>query len=705
MLVADDFARGRSEIAHLIRDSRSGRTFTLRFDRAPRRRLTTGAMVAVSGRRHGSELLVRAAALDASASAEPETQPITAQAAPVGNQRTLVMLAQFTDATVSCDASYIRDLMFTDPGGSTVDALYRESSGGRVSLSGEVVGPFQLPFASTDTCDIGAWADAADAAAAAAGETPASYTRKVYVMPPSSCWAAGYGTLGGSPSGASIFSCDLKGVYSHELGHNLGMDHASTPTSGYGDSTDPMAYGSTRLRGVNAPHRQQLGWIEPAGRQFVTQSGVYNLAPLATDPAIAVAPRTLAIAKPDTGETYYVSYRVGQGFDNNIDGGYLDKLSVHRFKDDGSASKSVLLAGLGDGQQFVDAINGITVTAVGHGPFSATVQVTLAAPCTATPPVLVLSPHMQSGAGGTTRSYAVTVTNMDTGACAASSLSMAVGVPAGWAGAVSPSLVSLAPGATASGTMTVTPSMSATPGSYLATLSLGDAAAPAHASSIAASYTVTATCIAAAPVLTVSPASQTAVAGTALTYALTVTNRDSASCASSTFNTDASIPGGWTRTMAPASFTLAPGQVATVFGTVSSSAGAPAGTYGLALSARDVLQASHGASLPASYSVQAPGDHTAPSAPANLTASVMSKQKQVQLSWLPATDNVGVTGYRVLRDGMVAATVTSPGWVDTLYVAGASRIYAVVALDAAGNISPSTNVVTVTLSGSAGKKR
>ena len=172
--------------------------------------------------------------------------------------------------------------------------------------------------------------------------------------------------------------------------------------------------------------------------------------------------------------------------------------------------------------------------------------------------------------------------------------------------------------------------------------------------------------VATAPALTVSPASQAAVAGTALTYALTV---------------------------------------ATVFATVSSSAGAPAGTYGLALSARDVLHASHGGSLPASYVVQALGDHTAPTAPANLTASVMSKQKQVQLSWLSATDNVGVTGHRVLRDGVVAATVTAPDWTDTNYIAGATRTYAVIAVGAAGNVSPSSNIATVTLPGGSGRKR
>jgi hypothetical protein len=55
-----------------------------------------------------------------------------------------------------------------------------------------------------------------------------------------------------------------------------------------------------------------------------------------------------------------------------------------------------------------------------------------------------------------------------------------------------------------------------------------------------------------------------------------------------------------------------------------------------------------------------------------------------------------VTGYRVYRDGVLVASTTTTKWSDSLVAAkGVSRSYYVVAADAAGNTSPSSNVVTV----------
>jgi hypothetical protein len=51
------------------------------------------------------------------------------------------------------------------------------------------------------------------------------------------------------------------------------------------------------------------------------------------------------------------------------------------------------------------------------------------------------------------------------------------------------------------------------------------------------------------------------------------------------------------------------------------------------------------------------GDMQPPSTPANLTASGTTTNS-TNLSWSAATDNVGVTGYDVLRNGTVISTVT-----------------------------------------------
>ncbi|MCC6410355.1 MAG: T9SS type A sorting domain-containing protein [Saprospiraceae bacterium] len=83
-------------------------------------------------------------------------------------------------------------------------------------------------------------------------------------------------------------------------------------------------------------------------------------------------------------------------------------------------------------------------------------------------------------------------------------------------------------------------------------------------------------------------------------------------------------------------------------------------------------------------------DNEAPCAPLNLTASVTFTN--VLLSWLPGTDNVGVTAYNVYQDGALVATL--PG--TSLYVSGLTPltdyVFGVSAVDAEGNESLQTTV-------------
>ncbi|GIJ50406.1 hypothetical protein Val02_72920 [Virgisporangium aliadipatigenens] len=96
------------------------------------------------------------------------------------------------------------------------------------------------------------------------------------------------------------------------------------------------------------------------------------------------------------------------------------------------------------------------------------------------------------------------------------------------------------------------------------------------------------------------------------------------------------------------------------------------------------------------------GDTTAPSAPTGL-ASPAQTSTSISLSWNAATDNVGVTGYRVLRGGTQVATTSTPSYVDTGLTAGTSYTYAVQAVDAAGNASPASTPLSVSTPGAAGR--
>ena len=88
-------------------------------------------------------------------------------------------------------------------------------------------------------------------------------------------------------------------------------------------------------------------------------------------------------------------------------------------------------------------------------------------------------------------------------------------------------------------------------------------------------------------------------------------------------------------------------------------------------------------------------DTEPPTAPTNLTATAASAT-QVNLSWTASTDNVGVTGYKIFRDGSQIATSASNSYSDTSVQPATTYSYYVTAYDAAGNNSSASNTATVT---------
>ena len=80
------------------------------------------------------------------------------------------------------------------------------------------------------------------------------------------------------------------------------------------------------------------------------------------------------------------------------------------------------------------------------------------------------------------------------------------------------------------------------------------------------------------------------------------------------------------------------------------------------------------------------GDSTAPTTPTNMT-TLLSGTTQVVIDWANASDNVGVTGYQVYRDGMLVSTTPNSWFVDSGLGASTTHTYQVRAIDAAGNRS------------------
>src|SRR3989454_112560 len=89
-------------------------------------------------------------------------------------------------------------------------------------------------------------------------------------------------------------------------------------------------------------------------------------------------------------------------------------------------------------------------------------------------------------------------------------------------------------------------------------------------------------------------------------------------------------------------------------------------------------------------------DTTPPSTPTGLTGTAAGSTG-ANLSWSASTDNVGVTGYIVLRNGVQVATPATTSFADTGLSAATTYSYTVAARDAAGNISANSTSVSITI--------
>lgn len=118
-------------------------------------------------------------------------------------------------------------------------------------------------------------------------------------------------------------------------------------------------------------------------------------------------------------------------------------------------------------------------------------------------------------------------------------------------------------------------------------------------------------------------------------------------------------------------------------------------TYRYTVAAHDAAGNVSAKSSSASATTASGSDTEAPSVPTGLGATVVSSSR-IALSWAASTDNVGVAGYRVYRDGVQVADGGGTGYVDIGLGPSTTYRYAVAAYDAAGNISGKSSIVSVT---------
>ena len=90
-------------------------------------------------------------------------------------------------------------------------------------------------------------------------------------------------------------------------------------------------------------------------------------------------------------------------------------------------------------------------------------------------------------------------------------------------------------------------------------------------------------------------------------------------------------------------------------------------------------------------------DTTPPTAPTSL-ASSSATASTATLTWTASTDDVGVTGYDIYRNGTEVGSSTTTTYTDTGLTAGTTYSYTVKAKDAANNESDASNTASVTTS-------
>ena len=463
---AENFETGQHDVLYRIEDAetplpgRTQRSFPVDL----------GADALPEGVTHGARVEIRgtttpAGALVARANAGGQLTLLQRDVAPaIEDQRTIVLLINFQDLALDPQATpaAVRGIMFDNL--DSIDALYRETSGNKVSWSGDVIGPFTVAFDSTSTNYYG-WAYDAEAQAQAMGVDLSAYTRRVFVTPPNGTGYGGVANGGGSNTRAWVFRWDNRLAYAHELGPNLTLGHASTETYTYGDRSDFMGNGET-LKHVNAAHKIYKGWL-PANQIQTVGSGVYTIRALA-EPGGGVRALRIPVSG---GDDVLVSFRNRARFDNELAGLYANRTSVHT-----GGRTTMIHAILPDGETYSE--DGITVTQLSNDGICATVSVDVVAIARA--PELSLSPTQGAAQAGVISTYSARLTNMDSGVSQPTTFDLSVaGQDTSWTYTLNPSSVTLAPGESQSVEVTVEP-LAGIPDTSVAVTVYVSGAAPEH---------------------------------------------------------------------------------------------------------------------------------------------------------------------------------------------------------------------------------
>ena len=339
---AEDFLPGRSGQIRYFMDLEQRRV-EVHFT-GPVPALVSGQVVAVQGTLQNADLtgVLTEAAL------APRAAPGCTTS---GEQKIAILMLEFPGVSFPTDIIAPSDLhdMYFSATRHSVDGYLRDVSYGQTFASGDVFGPFMLDqfydFASQQFAGQTAALNAAD------GTVDFSvYNHVVFVWPAPgvSGWGgrAGIGCMTlNSPSKGAISGtyADLGvgtaqpyegevGLATHEEGHTLGLNHASSldyaPQSlgppgvdgvhqEYGDIFSMMGGGEGQLLlgHFAAPHKSKLGWLDSSSIQDVASAGSFTLQPYENGSGL----RALRVQRGSGGTGWlWLEYRQPLGYDATL---------------------------------------------------------------------------------------------------------------------------------------------------------------------------------------------------------------------------------------------------------------------------------------------------------------------------------------------------------------------------------------------------
>ncbi|WP_437578082.1 hypothetical protein [Sorangium sp. So ce887] len=310
---------------------------------------------------HSSGFLVLCLALSACGTAmeEAEAEDVESisavqQPSVIGGRKVAAIFIKFANTpSPTFTIDQVRNTLFHNA--NSTNNFFLEASYGKMNLTGhnntdgDYFGWYEInvgPPSCAQLSNYAAWGRTMATLQGGYVEANYQHTMHFFSGGPDDCNFGGVGDFPGSNT--SYIGLTDSGTYAHELGHNLGLDHAEllncadaagnwvsmSPScaqpglpacensgqlnpgntsclQGHGDSFSTMG---ARFQHYNAPEKALLGWFDPANTATVSASGTSTVSVKPIEVASTGVQR-LVVPIPGGQETYQVEYRQPLGFD------------------------------------------------------------------------------------------------------------------------------------------------------------------------------------------------------------------------------------------------------------------------------------------------------------------------------------------------------------------------------------------------------